>query len=76
MEAEKIKKDDLVIKGTKVKRVISEEQEFDVAEILEAKEKELIDWIESVRLYNESANEIEKKLKREIKNNSGNKLIR
>ena len=76
MEADKIKKDDLVITGTKVKRVISEEQEFDVAEMLAEKEKELADWIESVRLYNESANEIEKKLKREIKNNSGNKLIR
>ena len=71
MEAEKIKKEDLVITGNKVKRVISEEQEFDVAEILEAKEKELIDWIESVRLYNESANEIEKKLKREIKKLKG-----
>ena len=71
MEAEKIKKDDLVIKGTKVKRVISEEQEFDVAEMLAEKEKELAEWIESVRLYNESANEIEKKLKREIKKLKG-----
>ena len=71
MDADKIKKDDLIITGNKVKRVISEEQEFDVAEILEAKEKELIDWIESVRLYNESANEIEKKLKREIKKLKG-----
>ena len=71
MEAEKFKKDDLVITGTKVKRIISEEQEFDISEILEAKEKELIDWIESVRLYNESANEIEKKLKREIKKLKG-----
>ena len=71
MEAEKIKKEDLVITGNKVKRVISEEQEFDVAEILEAKEKELIDWIESVRLYNESANEIEKQLKKHIKKLKG-----
>ena len=71
MEAEKIKKDDLVIRGTKVKRVISEEQEFDVAEMLAEKEKELAEWIESVRLYNESANEIEKKLKREIKKLKG-----
>lgn len=71
MDADKIKKDDLVIRGTKVKRVISEEQEFDVAEMLAEKEKELAEWIESVRLYNESANEIEKKLKREIKKLKG-----
>ena len=71
MEAEKIKKEDLVITGNKVKRVVTEEQEFDVAEMLEAKEKELADHIEGVRLYNESANEIEKKLKREIKKLKG-----
>ena len=39
--------------------------------MLAEKEKELAEWIESVRLYNESANEIEKKLKREIKKLKG-----
>ena len=71
MDAEKIKKDDLIITGNKVKRVVTEEQEFDVAEMLSQKEKELADHIEGVRLYNESANEIEKKLKREIKKLKG-----
>ena len=71
MEAEKIKKEDLVITGNKVKRVVTEEQEFDVAEMLEAKEKELADHIEGVRLYNESANEIEKQLKKHIKKLKG-----
>ena len=71
MDADKIKKDDLIITGNKVKRVISEEQEFDVAEILEAKEKELADWIEAVRLYNESADAIEKHLKKDIKKLKG-----
>ena len=71
MEADKIKIENLVITGTKVKRVVTEEQEFDVAEMLAEKEKELADHIEGVRLYNESANEIEKKLKREIKKLKG-----
>ena len=71
MEAEKIKKDDLIITGNKVKRVITVEEDFNVAEMLAEKEKELAEWIESVRLYNESANEIEKKLKREIKKLKG-----
>jgi hypothetical protein len=71
MEADKIKKDDLIITGNKVKRVITVEEDFDVAEMLVEKQKELAEWIESVRLYNESANEIEKKLKREIKKLKG-----
>ena len=71
MEAEKIKKHDLIITGNKVKRVVTEEQEFDVAEMLAEKEKELTDHIEGVRLYNESANEIEKQLKKDIKKLKG-----
>ena len=71
MEAEKIKKDDLIITGRKVKRIISEEQEFNVSEMLAEKEKELTDHIEGVRLYNESANEIEKQLKKDIKKLKG-----
>lgn len=71
MEAEKIKKHDLIITGNKVKRVVTEEQEFDVSEMLAEKEKELTDWIESVRLYNESADEVKRKLNREIKKLKG-----
>ena len=71
MEAEKIKKHDLIITGNKVKRVVTEEQEFDVAEVLAEKEKELADWVEAVRLYNESADAIEKQLKKDIKKLKG-----
>ena len=72
-QEERIKErtENLVITGNKVKRVVTESEDYDVSEILEAKEKELAEWIESVRLYNESANEIEKKLKREIKKLKG-----
>ena len=71
MEAEKIKIENLVITGTKVKRVVTEEQEFDVAEVLAEKEQELADWVEAVRLYNESADAIEKQLKKDIKKLKG-----
>lgn len=63
----KSRTEDLIITGDKVKKVVTEEQEFDVIELIAEKEKELEDWIESVRLYNEAAEEIEKDLKKDIK---------
>ena len=72
-QEERIKErtENLVITGNKVKRVVTESEDYDVSEMLEAKEKELADHIEGVRLYNESADEVKRKLNREIKKLKG-----
>ena len=72
-QEERIKErtENLVITGNKVKRVVTESEDYDVSEMLAQKEKELADHIEGVRLYNESANEIEKQLKKDIKKLKG-----
>lgn len=72
-QEERIKErtENLVITGNKVKRVVTESEDYDVSEMLAQKEKELADHIEGVRLYNESADEIEKQLKKDIKKLKG-----
>lgn len=60
-------KEDLIITGDKVRKVITEEIEYDVSELLAHKEAELIEWTEQVRLYNEAADEITRNLKRDIR---------
>lgn len=72
-QEERIKErtENLVITGNNVKRVVTESEDYDVSEMLAQKEKELADHIEGVRLYNESANEIEKQLKKDIKKLKG-----
>ena len=73
-QEERIKErtENLVITGNKVKRIVTESEDYDVSEMLAEKEKELADHIEGVRLYNESANEIEKQLKKDIKTSRKN----
>ena len=71
LKTEKETTENIVIVGDKVTVVKTEEQEFNVSEMLAQKEKQLEDWIRDVKLYNESADDITTNLKNDIKKLNG-----
>ena len=71
LKTEKETTENIVIVGDKVRVVKTEEQEFNVSEMLAQKEKQLEDWIRDVKLYNESADDITTNLKNDIKKLKG-----
>lgn len=71
LKTEKETTENIVIVGDKVTVVKTEEQEFNVSEMLAQKEKQLEDWIRDVKLYNESADDITTNLKNDIKKLKG-----
>ena len=71
LKTEKKTTENIVIVGDKVTVVKTEEQEFNVSEMLAQKEKQLEDWIRDVKLYNESADDITTNLKNDIKKLKG-----
>ena len=71
LKTEKETTENIVVVGDKVTVVKTEEQEFNVSEMLAQKEKQLEDWIRDVKLYNESADDITTNLKNDIKKLKG-----
>lgn len=68
METPISKKEDYQYEGNKVRKVITEIIEYDVADLIAAEEAKLAEHLEQKALYLESMMEIEKEIKKQSVN--------